>query len=125
LLRCQLYIELNPVRAGMVGHPRDYPWSSYAANADGKPSRIVTPHRVYRSLGETDDERLTSYRRLFARCLAEKDLREIRDAVNSGRVLGNRAYVATVEQRLNRRVAHGAAGRPRKNRLLKKCSATR
>lgn len=29
LLACQRYIELNPVRAAMVRHPADYPWSSY------------------------------------------------------------------------------------------------
>jgi putative transposase len=27
VLACYRYIELNPVRAGMVAHPRDYPWS--------------------------------------------------------------------------------------------------
>ena len=30
------YIELNPVRADMVGHPGEYPWSSYQKNAMGK-----------------------------------------------------------------------------------------
>ena len=36
LLICMRYIELNPMRAGMVEHPREYPWSSYLANAYGK-----------------------------------------------------------------------------------------
>ncbi len=36
LLTCVRYIELNPVRAGMVKHSCDYRWSSYAANALGK-----------------------------------------------------------------------------------------
>ena len=35
LLACSRYIELNPVRAGMVRHPRDYRWSSWHANAQG------------------------------------------------------------------------------------------
>ena len=35
LLRCQRYIELNPVRAGMVTHPAEYRWSSFRANAMG------------------------------------------------------------------------------------------
>ena len=30
------YIELNPVRAGMVEAPGDYPWSSFRANGMGK-----------------------------------------------------------------------------------------
>ena len=33
LLTCMRYIELNPVRAKMVEHPGEYPWSSYQANA--------------------------------------------------------------------------------------------
>ncbi|WP_290799023.1 hypothetical protein [Halomonas sp.] len=36
LLACHAYIELNPVRAGMVAHPGEYRWSSYAANAQGQ-----------------------------------------------------------------------------------------
>ena len=35
LLACYRYIELNPVRAGMVAAPDDYPWSSYRAHAEG------------------------------------------------------------------------------------------
>lgn len=31
-LSCYRYIELNPVRAGMVQHPSEYPWSSYRCN---------------------------------------------------------------------------------------------
>ena len=44
LLTCHRYIELNPVRAGMVGHPRAYPWSSYGCNAEGKSDALITPH---------------------------------------------------------------------------------
>lgn len=36
LLACQRYIELNPVRAGMVVHSGDYRWSSHRANAQGR-----------------------------------------------------------------------------------------
>jgi putative transposase len=43
LLLCQRYIELNPVRAGMVCDPADYPWSSYRANALGQANAILSP----------------------------------------------------------------------------------
>ena len=33
LLTCLRYIELNPVRAGMVKDPGDYRWSSYRSHA--------------------------------------------------------------------------------------------
>jgi putative transposase len=62
LLRCQRYIELNPVRADMVSHPRDYPWSSYRANAEGQPSSLVSPHALFENLGRTAQERRAAYR---------------------------------------------------------------
>jgi len=36
LLTLMRYIELNPVRAGMVAHPGDYPWSSYRHHEQGE-----------------------------------------------------------------------------------------
>ena len=57
LLACQRYIELNPVRAGMVPIPGEYPWSSYRANALGHRDPVVSPHPLYTALGETDAAR--------------------------------------------------------------------
>jgi putative transposase len=50
LLACYRYIELNPVRAGIVRRPEDYPYSSYHANGLGKADRLVTPHEIYLQL---------------------------------------------------------------------------
>jgi len=36
LFSCMRYIEMNPVRAGMVETPAEYPWSSYRWNATGR-----------------------------------------------------------------------------------------
>ena len=47
LLECYRYIELNPVRAGIVKRPEDYAYSSYHANALGKVDVMLTPHRVF------------------------------------------------------------------------------
>lgn len=47
LMACYRYIELNPVRAGMVERPEDYPWSSYRANAQGADDPLVTPQPLY------------------------------------------------------------------------------
>ena len=44
------YIELNPVRADMVEHAAEYPWSSYQANALGKPIELITPHSCYQGI---------------------------------------------------------------------------
>ena len=53
LLTCMRYIELNPVRAGMVDHPGDFPWSSYGQNVCGDPCGILRPHELYERLGPT------------------------------------------------------------------------
>jgi putative transposase len=45
-LTCYRYIELNPVRAGMVKHPQHYPWSSYGYNANGATSPLITPENM-------------------------------------------------------------------------------
>jgi len=59
------YIEMNPVRAGMVDHPAKYRWSSYAANALGISNAILTMHSEYAALGQLPEERLVAYRRIF------------------------------------------------------------
>ncbi|EFH74156.1 transposase [Vibrio cholerae RC385] len=48
ILAVYRYIEMNPVRAGMVASPADYHWSSYASNAQGKATALCQPPRVIR-----------------------------------------------------------------------------
>jgi len=57
LLKCYRYIEMNPVRAGMVKKPSDYRWSSYAINALGSESDLAKPHPVYLALGKNNLDR--------------------------------------------------------------------
>ncbi len=65
LLACSRYIEMNPVRADMVQHPREYAWSSYGYNAEGKPDVLVQSHSLYMTLGDTDTVRRHAYQALF------------------------------------------------------------
>lgn len=62
LLACMSYIELNPVRAGMVASPGAYRWSSYRANAEGADDPLLTPHPAYVALGRSRAERCAAYR---------------------------------------------------------------
>ena len=64
LLRSR-YIELNPVRAGIVIRPGDYVWSSYRSNALGEQNDLLTPHAAYLALGRQISRRRVSYRKLF------------------------------------------------------------
>lgn len=65
LLACMRYIELNPVRAGLVREARAYPWSSYRTNAEGADDALVTPHPLYCALGRSREERCEAYRATF------------------------------------------------------------
>src|SRR5262249_21708569 len=65
LLECMRYIELNPVRAGIVLNAGDYRWSSYGANALGDENPLLTPHAYYCALGRSPSERRAAYRRTF------------------------------------------------------------
>jgi len=65
LLCCMRYIELNPVRAGVVAWPGQYRWSSFRANALGQEDALLTPHAHYCALGRDAASRHSAYRALF------------------------------------------------------------
>ena len=113
LLTCMRYIELNPVRAGMVTHPADYPWSSYGANAHERENPLLTEHLLYSRLGLSGPERRRAYRHLFRGALSGHDLAAIREATNKGWVLGNDRFREKIERLSGRRAAPKARGRPR------------
>lgn len=102
LLTCMRYLELNPVRAGMVDHPGAYPWSSYRANGHGAADPLVVGHEVYRSLGGDAAERRHAYRALFRAELSEPTLESIRMSTQRGWVLGRGSFLAEVQAMLSR-----------------------
>jgi putative transposase len=93
-LTCQRYIELNPVRAGMVRFPGNYKWSSYRSNAEGRHDALVTPHSMYERLGRDASERRQAYLKLFQEALTPMQIAQIRAAGNRGGVLGDKQFVA-------------------------------
>jgi len=104
VLGCQRYIEPNPVRAGMVGKPEHYRWSSYQSNGMGKSARLWTPHEIYLGLGNTPETRASAYRALFVGHIEDSMLKEIREAVNQGMALGNDRFKEEVAELAGRRV---------------------
>lgn len=78
VVSCYRYIELNPVRAGIVKSPSEYLWSSYHANALGARCHITTPHSTYLNLATEKDSRLSVYRGLFGSELDPKTLGSFR-----------------------------------------------
>jgi putative transposase len=113
LLTCQRYIELNPVRAGVVGGPGEYQWSSYACNALGKPDPLITSHAVYKNLHGDPEQRLAAYRELFKDRLSEKMLEKVRSTTNACLILGNNRFQDQIAAMLNRDVRHRKPGRPK------------
>jgi putative transposase len=111
-LACYRYIELNPVRAGIVRHPADYRWSSYGANALGLSSVLVSPHPTFVALAESPNERRRRYAELFNEVLPTETLSRIREGVRSGRPTGAAPFVEEIEGRSRRVVRR--RGRPRK-----------
>ncbi len=113
VLACYRYIELNPIRAAMVEHPADYPWSSFRANAQGKSDPLVTPHGEYNGLNRDPQARRHAYRQLFRAHMDSKLIDEIRAATNGNFVLGNDRFKNEVAGMLERRVVAGKPGRPK------------
>lgn len=97
------YIELNPVRAGMVDHPAAYPWSSFQANALGKNIELWQPLPAYLSLATTPCERQKNYRELFAKPFSDKTLAEIRLASQGEWVLGSEHFKQQISTQLSHR----------------------
>ncbi len=114
LLTCMRYIELNPVRADMVDKPGDYPWSSYASNAESKNNTLITSHEVYSQLGVNETERQLAYRQLFRLGIGATDLDALREATNKGWVLGSDRFREEIERLSGRRSVAKLRGRPKK-----------
>jgi len=91
-LSCLRYIELNPVRAGMVTDPEDYRWSSYGVHAHGRKASMWTAHPTYLGLGKTDASRQYCYRELVSDALDQEVISKIRHCANSGLVLGTEQF---------------------------------
>lgn len=88
------YVELNPVRAGLVNTPRQYRWSSATAHLRGKDDNLV---RVDPLLQLEPD-----WRRYLTKVIREEDLKILRAHEHTGRPLGEDACLESIQQDLGR-----------------------
>jgi putative transposase len=65
LLTCMGYIELNPVRAGMVDNPGQYPWSSFRTYVGKSVIDWLSESKKYRRLAAAQEARKLAYRDLL------------------------------------------------------------
>jgi putative transposase len=111
-----VYIELNPVRARMVKHPRQYPWSSYRAHAEGRADPLLVEHDIFARLGRSREARRENYRALFKRPLERDFVEDLRAATNGGWAIGTDAFKRRIAKALKRRVSPLPRGRPPKQK---------
>jgi putative transposase len=109
------YIELNPVRANMVQHPAEYPWTSYHHNALDKNIQLITTPPCYNALGKSLREQKEAYKSLFEQDIPDLTIEEIRAATNKAWVLGEDRFKQQIEQTTGRRVSPMPQGGDRKS----------
>lgn len=114
LFTCHRYIELNPVRAGMVETPDAYPWSSHRFYAGLRPDKLIVPHESFLRLAAQATARFAAFRRMFQDPLSAADLDRIRQAANTGSALGSEPFIDEMERSFGRGVRLPSRGRPRK-----------
>ncbi len=112
LLACMVYIDLNPVRAGLVAQARDYPWSSHGHYTGQRIDKLITPHSLVWALGNTPFAREAAYAELVQRGISPVQQTALTDSVLRGWALGESDFVADLQKRTKRRVAKSTAGRP-------------
>ena len=112
LLACMAYIDLNPVRAGLVAQAGDYVWSSQGHYIGRKTDKLITPHPLYWELGNTPFAREAAYADLVRAGVSDQQRADLTQSVLSGWALGEGDFVADLQKKTARRVAKGAAGRP-------------
>jgi putative transposase len=105
------YIELNPVRAGLVKHPGEYKWSSYQQNAQRPDTDFIENHQIFSMLGETNKERQFVYRGLFDRYIENDVIHQICDALNHELVPGRSDFKDKIEAITKRQTRLGQSGR--------------
>jgi putative transposase len=112
LLACMTYIDLNPVRAGMVAQPQDCLWSSHRHCIGLAQDRRLTPHALYWGLGNTPFAREAAYAEMVRAGQLGPQVARITDATLHGWALGDAGFVADLQKRTERRVAEIRPGRP-------------
>lgn len=125
LLLVSRYIELNPVRAGMVDHPAKYPWVSYHGNVLEKDIKLLKPHKCYQALGKTIPAQKTAYAALFKDQISEKTIDAIRHATEKSWVLGDNRFKEQIERAIGRRASPTPRGGDRKSQEFKKKGAAK
>ncbi len=115
LLTCMSYIDLNPVRAGIVDAPENFDWSSYKHLIGQKIDKLVTPHALYWGLGNTPFSREAAYAEFVSSGLSATIQKDLTESVLKGRVVGRPEFLKSLQKKTQRPILPQKAGRPFKS----------
>lgn len=113
LIACSRYIELNPVRAGMVRHPREYRWSSYQGRAMGRLDPLLDEDPWYVTLGDNPQARAAAYAKWLEASVSDHEWDGIRNATQQGRAVGSASFQEEIGGKVGRRLTGETRGRPK------------
>jgi Transposase and inactivated derivatives len=111
LLACGCYVELNPIRAGIVKEPKDYRWSSYHANAYGKRDILMDEHVIYDGLS-SDEAVRKEYRKFVKEMLQKNEV--MRREMEKRLIYGGSDFIQRVNKKFKMEALIKSMGRPKK-----------
>lgn len=114
LLACLRYVELNPVRAGMVGQAEDYQWSSYAQQAGLCDEVWIDAHPLATGPNSMLAESRRAYREFVDAAVPAEETTHIRQALRRNQLTGGAQFIDEIERRTGIRVETRGRGRPEK-----------
>ena len=117
LLDCMVFMDLNPVRTGLTGQAGDYFWSSYSHYVGLRNDKLITPHTLLWTLGNTPFEREAAYAEMVQAGLRMDQQVALTRSVRSGWALGNADFVTELQKKTTRRVLKNQPGRPSTKKL--------
>ena len=117
LLACMAYIDLNPVRAGLVTEALDYAWSSHGFYVGARSDKLVTPHALFWDLANTPFGREAAYADLVRSGISTDQQTALTTSALAGWALGDSDFVANLQKRTDRRVGKVKVGRPPAKRI--------
>jgi putative transposase len=112
LLACGSYVELNPVRAGIVKDPKDYRWSSYQAYAYGKKDSLVDEHPIYQELSKDESNRRKKYREFVREMLRSRNA--MRGEMERRAIYGSEVFAGKLKKTYKMEEIIQPIGRPKK-----------
>ena len=114
LLHCCRYVELNPVRAGIVAVPEAYRWSSCGAKVGVTKPDWLDFDPLYLGLAATAKKRREKYRDFIGEPIPDDEMTQIRGAIQRGQLTGTDSFVEEIEAKVGKRIEFRGPGRPRK-----------